>query len=200
MFADHEGRVIDGDQVLAACAVALKDGGALPDDTVVTTVMANLGFRLAMEKAGIRVLETKVGDRYVLEEMLRSGAVVGGEQSGHVIFLRHATTGDGLLTAVQFLTLAQRAGVPVADLAATMERFPQVLLNLPVEDPSRLEDAEEAWAAVRAAEEALGDRGRVLVRPSGTEPLVRIMVEAATEQDARAHAEAISEAVRRSLG
>jgi phosphoglucosamine mutase len=199
MFADREGRVIDGDQVLAACAVALKDDGALPDDTVVTTVMANLGFRLAMEKAAIRVLETKVGDRYVLEEMLGSGALLGGEQSGHVIFLRHATTGDGLLTAVQFLTLAQRTGVGVADLAATMEKFPQVLLNVPVEDPGRLEAAEGAWAAVRAAEEALGDRGRVLVRPSGTEPLVRVMVEAPTEQDARAHAEAISHAVRRSL-
>ena len=199
MFADHEGGVIDGDQVLAASALAMHREGGLVDGTVVTTVMANVGFRLRMDEAGIRVLETKVGDRYVLEEMLRSGAVLGGEQSGHVIFLSHATTGDGLLTAVQFLTLARRQGVSVAELAACMERFPQVLLNVPVPDPNRLEDSDDVRSAVRTAEEALGDRGRVLVRPSGTEPLVRVMVEGPTEEAARAHAEAISEAVRRSV-
>jgi len=198
MFADHEGRVIDGDQVLAACALALHREARLVDDTVVTTVMANLGFRRRMDEAGIRVLETKVGDRYVLEEMLRSGAVLGGEQSGHVIFLSHATTGDGLLTAVQFLTLARRQGVSVAELAS-MERFPQVLLNVPVQDLARLEASDDVWTAVRAAQEALGERGRVLVRPSGTEPLIRVMVEAPTDEDARAHAEAISEVVRSSL-
>src|SRR3989442_2559232 len=129
MFADHEGRVVDGDQVLAANALDLQGRGLLPGATAGSTVMANLGFRLRMREAAIGVIETKVGDRYVLEEMLRSGAVLGGEQSGHVIFLRHATTGDGLLTAMQFLTLATRRGATVAELAASMKRFPQVLEN-----------------------------------------------------------------------
>ena len=145
------------------------------------------------------MLEAKVGDRYVLEEMLGSGAILGGEQSGHVIFLRKATTGDGLLTAVEFLSLARRTGCSVADLAASMTRFPQVLVNVPVSDRERLENAEEMWAAVRSAQDELGERGRVLVRASGTEPLVRVMVEAATEDEARALAKAISDAVRRIL-
>ncbi len=200
MFADHQGNVVDGDQVLAACALALDESGELPGSVVVSTVMANVGFRLCMERAGIRMIETKVGDRYVLEEMHRSGAVLGGEQSGHVIFLRHATTGDGLLTAVQFLTLATRKGLTVAELAGQMEKFPQVLQNVEVSDRSGLDAAEAVWAAVRSAEQALGDRGRVLVRASGTEPLVRVMVEAPTEEDARLHAEAICGAVRTALG
>jgi len=199
MFADHQGNVIDGDQVLAACALAMKEAGQLPKDTVVTTVMANLGFRKCMEEAGIRVIATKVGDRYVLEAMLQSGAELGGEQSGHLIFLRHATTGDGLLTAVQFLTLAKRNGASVAELAGVMQRYPQVLLNVPVEDAARLEKAEAVWEAVRHAEEVLGEQGRVLVRPSGTEPVVRVMVEAATEDEARKHAEDLSGAVRTAL-
>jgi len=199
MFADHLGNVIDGDQVLAACAMAMKESGKLPKDTVVTTVMANLGFRKSMEEAGIHVIETRVGDRYVLEAMLQSGAELGGEQSGHLIFLRHATTGDGLLTAVQFLTLARRSGATVAELAACMQKFPQILLNVPVENAARLERAEAVWDAVRHAEEVLGEQGRVLVRASGTEPLVRVMVEAATEDEARKHAEALSGAVRAAL-
>jgi phosphoglucosamine mutase len=200
MFADHLGNVIDGDQVLAACALALKDGGKLPKDTVVTTVMANLGFRKCMEEAGIHVIETKVGDRYVLEAMLESGAQLGGEQSGHLIFLQHATTGDGLLTAVQFLTLAKRTGATVAELASRMQKFPQVLVNVPVRDAGRLEKAEPVWEAVRHAEEVLGELGRVLVRASGTEPVVRVMVEAATEDEARKHAEALAGTVRSRLG
>jgi phosphoglucosamine mutase len=199
IFADHEGRVIDGDQVLAACALAMRQSGELTGDVLVTTVMANLGLRKAMKDAGIEVLETKVGDRYVLEEMLRSGAVLGGEQSGHLIFLRHATTGDGLLTAVLFLTLARRKGVSVAELASCMERFPQVLENVPVVDPGELDGAPRIWDAVRSAESELGQGGRVLVRASGTEPLVRVMVEAATEKEARRHADAIGAAVRAAL-
>jgi phosphoglucosamine mutase len=200
MFADHEGNVIDGDQVLAACALAAHEAGDLARDTVVTTVMANHGFRLCMEEAGINVVETKVGDRYVLEEMLRAGSTLGGEQSGHLIFLRHATTGDGLLTAVQFLTLAQRKKASVAELASAMKRFPQVLVNVSVASPDGLSDARPVWEAVSEAEEALGDAGRVLVRASGTEPLVRVMVEAASEAEARRHAEAISSVVRDLLG
>ena len=199
MFADHHGNVIDGDQVLAACALAMKSAGELAQGSVVTTGMANLGFRLCMDQAGIRVIETKVGDRYVLEGMVRSGAVLGGEQSGHIIFLRHATTGDGLLTAVQFLTLARRNAATVADLAASMQKFPQVLRNVPAPDPSRLEHARTVWEAVRQAESALDGQGRVLVRASGTEPLVRVMVEAATDGEAAKHAEAISEVVRAAL-
>lgn len=199
MFADATGSVIDGDQVLAACALDLHGRGELANDVVVTTVMANLGFRRSMEGAGIKIVKTKVGDRYVLEGLLQSGGILGGEQSGHVIFLRHATTGDGLLTAVQFLCLARQKGVSVGELASCMETFPQVLLGVQVEDRDRLEGASEVWEAVRAAEEALGDRGRVLVRASGTEPVIRVMVEAGTQEEAIRHAEAIAEAVRGSL-
>lgn len=200
MFADHEGRVVDGDQVLAACAIDHQRRGELPGDLVVSTPMANLGFHQCMREAGIRVVEAKVGDRYVLEEMLRSGARLGGEQSGHVIFLDHATTGDGLLTALQFLGLAVRTGTSVAKLAAGMERFPQVLVNVEVADRDRLDAAGPIWDAVRAAERALGERGRVLVRPSGTEPLVRVMVEASTKEEADRHARSIAELVAATLG
>jgi phosphoglucosamine mutase len=200
MFADASGEVVDGDQVLAATALDLDARGDLPGRLVVTTVMANLGLKLRLQEAGIQMVETKVGDRYVLEEMLRSGAVLGGEQSGHVIFLRHATTGDGLLTAVQFLTLAARTGTAVADLAGSMTRFPQVLVNVPAPDPGTVEKAEEVWRAVRAAEQALGDHGRVLVRPSGTEPVVRVMVEAREEGEARRHAVAIATVVGDTMG
>ncbi|MFM8943950.1 MAG: phosphoglucosamine mutase [Actinomycetota bacterium] len=196
LFADAAGTVIDGDQVLAACALGMRDGGRLPGDTVVTTVMANLGFRLAMREAGIRVVETQVGDRYVLEAMLAEGARLGGEQSGHVIFLDQSPTGDGLLTAVRFLSLAVRRGGGVAGLAAAMTRFPQVLINVPVVDRARLAGTDAVWAAVRAAEDALGDAGRVLVRASGTEDLVRVMVEARSADDARRSATAIADVVR----
>jgi phosphoglucosamine mutase len=199
MFADAEGRVIDGDHVLAACAVALRDRGQLDGNTVVTTVMANLGFHRAMGEAGIDVVTTRVGDRYVLEEMLRCGAVLGGEQSGHVIFRQHATTGDGVLTAIRFLSLAAARGCSVAELASTMRRFPQVLENVCVAHKEGLDDAGAVWEAVRAAETELGASGRVLVRTSGTEPIVRVMVEAESEEEARRHAEALSAAVRAAL-
>jgi phosphoglucosamine mutase len=200
LFSDAEGRVVDGDQVVTACALALKEAGHLKTDSVAVTVMSNLGLRRALEDAGITVLETRVGDRYVLEELLRSGAILGGEQSGHVIFLDHATTGDGLLTAVRFLSLARRRGTTVAELAASMRRYPQVLENVPVADAGRLEAAGGVWEAVRESEESLGERGRVLVRASGTEAVVRIMVEAETEEEAREHAGAVSAAVRAALG
>ena len=199
MFADAEGRIIDGDQVLAACAIALAEQGKLPGRTVVTTVMANLGFRTAMADAGIEVIEAKVGDRYVLEEMLSRSAVLGGEQSGHVIFAEHATTGDGILTAVKFLSIARRKGLSVAELAGAMRRFPQVLENVHVEHMERLGDAVEFWQAVREAERMLGRAGRVLVRASGTEPLVRVMVEAESEELARGCAQALAEVVAESL-
>ena len=200
MFADADGRVVDGDQVLAACALALHERGRLPGDAVVTTVMANLGFHRCMKQAGIEVLTTKVGDRYVLEEMLRSGAALGGEQSGHVIFRDHATTGDGILTAILFLSLGAGSGRTVSQMAATMARFPQVLENVEVSNREGLEGADEVWEAVRQAEQVLGEGGRVLVRASGTEPLVRVMVEAQTEEDAARHARDIAERVKAALG
>jgi phosphoglucosamine mutase len=199
LFADADGNVIDGDQVLAACAVAMKQEGRLGGDLVVSTVMSNLGFRLAMETAGIRVVEAAVGDRYVLEQMQEHGASLGGEQSGHVIFREHATTGDGLITAVRFLSLAVKRGVSVREVAATMRKFPQALVNVEVARKEALEDAAEVWDAVRAAEAELDGTGRVLVRSSGTEPLVRVMVEAQTEDLARRHADALADRVRSAL-
>ena len=200
LFADAEGNVIDGDQVLAACALSMKAEGRLAGDLVVATVMANLGFHEAMRSAGIRVVPAPVGDRYVLEQMQEHGAVLGGEQSGHVIFRRHATTGDGLITAVQFLSLASRDGVSVADLAGRMRRFPQVLRNVEAARKEALDEASEVWEAVRAIEAELDTTGRVLVRASGTEPLVRVMVEAETEEIARKHADALAERIRLALG
>lgn len=199
LFADPSGTVIDGDQVLAACALALHGEGRLASSTVVTTVMANLGFLHAMREAGVRVATTRVGDRYVVEEMLRTGAKLGGEQSGHLLFLDRATTGDGLLTAVRFLSLAARRGVPVSELAACMRRYPQVMINVPVRDRDSLADAEMVEKAVEAAELELGDTGRVLVRASGTESLIRVMVEAETGEAAGKHAEVLASVVRDSL-
>jgi phosphoglucosamine mutase len=200
LFSDEHGMIVDGDQVLAACAVALKSAGDLVGNTVVTTVMANIGFHHAMREAGIQVVSSKVGDRYVLEDMLQTGAVLGGEQSGHVIFREQATTGDGLLTAVRFLSLAAARGVGIAELASVMRRYPQAMINVEVRDLEALADAADIWAAADAAEAELAEEGRVLVRPSGTEPVVRVMVEAETEDLASDHASAIAEVVRTSLG
>jgi phosphoglucosamine mutase len=200
LFSDATGEVIDGDQVVAALALSLHEEGRLSGDRIVATVMSNLGLIQAMEAAGVEVRTTSVGDRYVLEEMLSSGAVVGGEPSGHVILSEHATTGDGLLAAVKFLTLAAKQGTTVQSLAAAMQRFPQVLQNVPVRDRSLLDGADQVWASVHDAEHQLGRSGRVLVRASGTEPLVRVMVEAESEDDAGRHARAIAECVRAVLG
>ena len=195
LFASADGAVIDGDQVLAASAIALHEAGELTGDTVVATVMSNIGLERAMREHGITLARTRVGDRYVAEEMDRRGAVIGGEQSGHVIFRRYATTGDGLLTAVRFLSLAAARGVGVGELASVMRRYPQVLVNVRVDDRDAVSASPTVAAAVRDAEEALGDGGRVLLRPSGTEPLVRVMVEAETKDEADRHARAIADVV-----
>jgi phosphoglucosamine mutase len=200
LFADGEGAVIDGDQVLAASALAMHERGTLKGDVVVGTVMSNLGLVHRMRDAGIELVQAQVGDRYVLEEMERRGAMLGGEQSGHVIFREDATTGDGLLTAVRFLSLAAANGVSVGELARAMPRYPQVLINVPVSGRGASVDAASVERAIALAEAALGDRGRVLVRPSGTEPLIRVMVESETEADSRRHAEAVADAVRIALG
>jgi phosphoglucosamine mutase len=200
LFADAEGRVVDGDQVLAACAVAMRDDGRLPGNVVVSTVMANLGLHEAMREHTIELVATKVGDRYVLEEMLERGAALGGEQSGHVIFREHATTGDGLLTAVRFLSVAAKRGCSIEELASAMRKFPQALVNVAVGHKERLDDDPAVAAAIRHAEAELGESGRVLVRASGTEPLVRVMVEAESDERARRHADSLAEVVRRALG
>jgi phosphoglucosamine mutase len=197
---DERGRLIDGDHILAVCAHDLRARGLLRHDTVVTTVMANLGFRRAMADHGIRVIETPVGDRSVLAAMEAHGAVLGGEQSGHVIFSELATTGDGTLTGIQLLDVLLRTGTPLSALAAVMTVFPQVLRNVRVPDREALEGARGFWAAVEVAESELGDDARILVRPSGTEPVVRIMVEAAEAGAAAAVAERLEIALLTELG
>ena len=200
LAVDHLGRIVDGDHIMAICATDLHRDGGLRDSTIVTTVMSNLGFRLAMERAGIGVVETPVGDRYVLEALDEGGYTMGGEQSGHVIFRDLATTGDGLLTGVLLADVVKRAGVPLADLAAAaMTQLPQVLLNIPVVE--RVPDAADQVAAEIAAVEArLGGTGRVLVRASGTEPLLRVMVEATDATVAHETAEQLAAVVRARWG
>jgi phosphoglucosamine mutase len=197
---DESGSIVDGDSMIALLALELRERGRLPGDLVVTTVMANIGFRLAMTAEGIRVVETEVGDRAVIEAMRRHGAALGGEQSGHVIFSDHTTTGDGLLTGLRVLRRVASSGRPLSELAAIVTRAPQILLNVRVVDRSRLGGAGRLWKAVAAAQTLLGEAGRVLVRASGTEPLVRVMVEAADESVARGVAEELAEIVARDLG
>ena len=199
LAVDAGGNIVDGDQILAILALGDRDRGRLAGDTVVATVMSNLGFRLAMAGNGIIAIETAVGDRYVLEAMLDGGFTLGGEQSGHVVMLDHATTGDGLLTALALLSRMAETGLPLSDLASVMTRLPQVLINVSGVDKSRLGESAEVRAAVAAVEAQLGNSGRVLLRPSGTEPLVRVMVEAPSHETARASADAIAAAVRASL-
>jgi phosphoglucosamine mutase len=194
-----DGQVVDGDQILAILALELKEEKRLTRNTVVATVMSNLGFRRAMREAGISVVDTAVGDRYVLEAMREGGYVLGGEQSGHVILLDHATTGDGVLTALHLLAVVARRGVPLGELAKVMTRFPQVLINVKGVDKGRAGSSPEVAAAVADARADLGDSGRVLIRPSGTEPAVRVMVEAATEDQAREVAGRLADAVRTGL-
>lgn len=197
LAVDERGALIDGDHLIALCAIDMQARGMLTDDAVVVTVMTNLGFRLAMAERGIEVVETDVGDRSVLEALGRRGLALGGEQSGHVIFRRMATTGDGLLTGVQVLDMLARLNRPLSELAAeAMTRLPQVLVNVRVahRDPAIIAAMVDDIAA---AETELGDHGRVLVRPSGTEPLVRVMVEAADEGQARLVAERLAASIDR---
>lgn len=197
---DERGEVIDGDGIMAALAVDLSGRGELPGDTVVATVMSNLGLELCLRERGLRLLRTRVGDRYVLEEMRSGGYALGGEQSGHIIFLRHHTTGDGLCTAALLAGLIRRSGRPLSELAGIMPRLPQVLQNVHVRRRGALEDNPAIAAAITAAEQALGDRGRVLVRPSGTEPLVRVMAEGADDVAVRTAVDAIARVVAEQLG
>jgi phosphoglucosamine mutase len=196
LAVDADGQVIDGDQIIAVLAFALRDEGALTDDTVVVTVMSNLGLRRAMRDAGIAVVETPVGDRYLVAAMREGKYVLGGEQSGHIILLDHATTGDGLLTSLHLLATAAYRGKPLGELAKVMTRYPQVLISVPGVDRSLVGSSPELSRAVQAAEAELGDSGRVLVRPSGTERLVRVMVEAVDSGQAQQVAGALADTVR----
>ncbi|MDQ1055260.1 phosphoglucosamine mutase [Arthrobacter sp. SORGH_AS 212] len=199
LAVDHEGNEVDGDQIMAILAVALKKAGKLNDDVLVATVMSNLGLKIALRNAGISIRETAVGDRYVLENMREGGFNLGGEQSGHVIFSDHATTGDGLLTGLQLAAQVALTGTSLKDLAAVMTKLPQVLINVKGVDRTKVNSNDVLAQAVKAAEAALGETGRVLLRPSGTEPVVRVMVEAADEETAQSIAEHLAQVVRTEL-
>lgn len=196
---DENGEVVDGDFIMAICAIYLNNLGKLTNNLIVTTVMTNLGFDLAMRNNGIMVIKTNVGDKYVLEGMINEKSVLGGEQSGHIIFLDHNTTGDGTITALQLMLVMRQTGKKLSELKKIMERLPQVLVNVEVFKKEKLEKAKTVWDVVRRAEEELGDRGRILIRESGTEPLVRVMVESSTSDEAKNIAESLAEVVKKEL-
>lgn len=199
LAVDTFGRIVDGDQILAILALALREQSQLKNDTIVATVMSNLGLINAMRSAGITVQQAKVGDRYVLEAMKAGGFSLGGEQSGHIVMLEHATTGDGVLTALHLMNRMATSGQSLAQLASVMTRLPQVLINVPDVDKTRAATDPELTAAISKAEAELGDSGRVLLRPSGTESLVRVMVEAETYETANGVAHRLADIVKASL-
>lgn len=199
LACDASGQMVDGDHILAMLAVDAKQRGSLKDDILVTTVMANLGLKIAMEREGIQVKETAVGDRYVLEELEAGGYSLGGEQSGHVIIPAYATTGDGLLTGLQVASLVKKSAKSLAELASVVQKLPQVLRNVRVGNRDALTDAKSVWAAVDVAQAELGKEGRVLLRPSGTEPLIRVMVEAMTQERADEICDRLCAVVEREL-
>ncbi len=199
LAVDENGKIIDGDKILAVLALAMKQRGELARGTVVTTVMSNLGFKVAMQKAGINVVETAVGDRYVLEQMRKEGYTLGGEQSGHIIFSQYATTGDGILTGMQLAGELAASGKKLSELTSIVETYPQVLINVAGVDKSKVDSDSELRALVSKATEELGESGRVLLRASGTEALVRVMVEAKEMGDAQGWAERIAVVVEQRL-
>ena len=200
LFVSRSGRIIDGDAVLLLTARYLKDQDRLPGQTVVATVMSNLGLERALADHGIKMLRTPVGDKYVLEEMLRTGAMLGGEQSGHVIFREYATTGDGMLTALRVFEVMRSAGTGLDELTADLKVYPQLLVNVRVKERKPLEDLPSVKAEIRAAEASFGDTGRVLVRFSGTEPLARVMVEGPDQERVENFANRIASKIRAELG
>lgn len=199
LAVDENGHDVDGDQIMAICAVGMAEKGHLAGGAVVSTVMANLGFEVAMREHGITVVKTKVGDRYVLEQMQSMGANLGGEQSGHIIFLEHNTTGDGLVTALQLAAAVRDSKSALSTLTNVMTRYPQVLVNVPVSDRSRVSTSAALSSAIHQIEEELGDEGRVLVRASGTEPLVRVMAEARDCERAQEVVDRLVEVVNREM-
>ena len=199
LAVDAEGNLVDGDQIMGLLAVGMKEDGTLSSDTLVVTVMSNLGLLLAMKQRGIRTVQTGVGDRYVLEKMLAGGYTLGGEQSGHVIDTIHGTTGDGVLTSLRIAARMKRSKKSLAELASIVQRLPQTLVNVPNVDKHAAATNEAVQAAVADAEKRLGETGRVLLRSSGTEPLVRVMVEAATQEEADQVAAELAEVVKANL-
>jgi phosphoglucosamine mutase len=197
---DETGTVVDGDQIMYICAKYLKETGRLKHNTVVSTVMSNLGFYKAVEAQSITSIQAAVGDRYVMEEMRKGGYNLGGEQSGHIIFLDYITTGDGMLSAVQLANIMKATGKPLSQLANEMKKFPQLLVNVRVTDKKQALENERIQEAIRAVEEEMNGEGRVLVRPSGTEPLVRVMAEAPTEELCQQYVNRIVEVVKAEVG
>ena len=201
LVVDENGEVVDGDKIIAVCSKFMKENNKLKNNTAVVTVMSNMGFFKFCEKNGINCVKTKVGDRYVLEEMVKNGFVIGGEQSGHIIFLDYATTGDGQMSAIQVLNVLKHTGKKISELASEMQVYPQVLINVRVSNfgKARLEKDEEVQLAIREASEELGDTGRVLVRVSGTEPLVRVMLEGEDYNQIKSLAESIAKVIEERL-
>jgi phosphoglucosamine mutase len=197
---DENGHTVDGDHIMFICAKYMKEQGWLNHGTVVSTVMSNLGFYKGLEEAGIETKQTGVGDRYVMEEMRKGGFNLGGEQSGHIIFLDHITTGDGMLSALQLVNIMKGTGKKLSELAAEMETFPQTLVNVRVTDKHAVTDNDKVRAAIEKVEESMAGEGRVLVRPSGTEPLVRVMVEAKTEEKCEEYVTEIATVVKEEMG
>jgi len=200
LFADEHGNVVNGDAVMLACARDLQARGELAGDLVVATTMSNMGLEAAFKRSGIRMLRAPVGDKYVLEEMNKSGASLGGEQSGHILFPAKATTGDGLLTALLVLDVVHRSGKTLGELIADLKNYPQVILNVKVREKKPLETLPAVMSLIAAAEEELKDSGRVVIRYSGTEALARVMIEAESEEAMTRHAQAIAGAIRAELG
>jgi len=200
LFADEHGNVVNGDAVMLACARDLQARGELAGDLVVATTMSNMGLEAAFKRSGIKMLRAPVGDKYVLEEMNKSGASLGGEQSGHILFPARATTGDGLLTALLVLDVVHRSGKTLGELIADLKNFPQVILNVKVREKKPLDSLPAVMALIAAAEEELKDSGRVVIRYSGTEALARVMIEAESEEAMTRHAQAIAGAIRAELG
>lgn len=201
LVVDENGEVVDGDKIIAVCSKFMKENNKLKNNTAVVTVMSNMGFFKFCEKNDINCVKTKVGDRYVLEEMVKNGYVIGGEQSGHIIFLDYATTGDGQMSAIQVLNVLKSTGKKISELASEMQVYPQVLINVRVSNfgKARLDKDEEVRLAIREASEELGDTGRVLVRVSGTEPLVRVMLEGEDYNQIKSLAESIAKVIEERL-
>jgi phosphoglucosamine mutase len=200
LFADERGRVVNGDAVLLLAARDLAERGLLSNSTVVATTMSNMGLEAALKRSNIKMLRAPVGDKYVLEQMLATGAALGGEQSGHIIFSGRSTTGDGLLTALLLLDIVHRSGRTLGELTADLKTFPQTIVNVHVREKRPLDQIPTVAAAIAAAEAELADSGRVVIRYSGTEALARVMIEAESEPLMQHHANTIANAIRSELG
>jgi phosphoglucosamine mutase len=200
LFVDNLGNLVDGDHIMAICAQHLLEVNSLRKKTLVGTVMSNLGLEVAMKRLGGRLLRTQVGDRYVIERMLHGGYNLGGEQSGHIIFLDHCSTGDGTLSALQLLAIIQRTGKTLHELAQVMEDYPQTLINVKVREKKDFKDIPPVFNVIRAAEKKLGNRGRILIRYSGTEPKLRVMCEGEDHSEVEAIAQEIADVIETHLG